>query len=360
MRLSRQAHEAFWRLKCPNAVLEYAASFPQGPAFRPLRQTLEKAFREVEVDLLTASLPAVEFLGIVAGLKLALDNTRANQALPPDVAAFAELARVHVSQCYEEYWSEVVGSLATAVSVPLVAHSRLDTQLLTFALDWKRYPKDKQGIRVTLSAQEPQIAQVTLDGRKRPAYRAANTWSGNGVEWLSWDGGQIGRGDGNKSYPVYVQTHALRQLSQRLNLPAVAPYLQSWLSESLRQPQIVDRHGRDLVVAYRIKQHRLGYVITSVLDDLVVVRTFKFLTMQGTPEARQLHSRLGLTRSEIDWLRLSELSAFTDTDLRQDAKLRELMEKCGCGHLLRLDEADYIPTSQGYAAEIRRYLRLAA
>src|SRR5690242_5795450 len=79
------------------------------------------------------------------------------------------------------------------------------------------------------------------------------------------------------------------------------------------------------------------------LAEMAVVRTFKFLTMENTPEARKLHQRLKLTRRDVDWLRLHELAAFTQTDLKDDPELRPLMEACGCGHLFTLAEGDYAP-----------------
>jgi hypothetical protein len=132
------------------------------------------------------------------------------------------------------------------------------------------------------------------------------------------------------------------------------------LAESLSDPRIVEREGQDLLVEYRLKQHRMGYLVVTALEDVAVVRTFKFLTMDRTPEARMLEERLRLTRRDVDWLGLHELTAFTQTDLRQDTVLRELMEACGCGHLFELDHVDYAPEPKAYAAEVRRYLRIAA
>jgi hypothetical protein len=145
-----------------------------------------------------------------------------------------------------------------------------------------------------------------------------------------------------------------------VNLPTMSPYVESWLSESLREPHIAERQGTDLLVEYRLQGSRLGYLIVTPLPDMVVVRTFKFLTMAGTPEALKLRARLGLSRRDIDWLRLDELAAFTQTDLGWDDELRELFEECGCGHLFALDDLDLVGAPRSYAAEVRRYLRIAA
>jgi hypothetical protein len=73
-----------------------------------------------------------------------------------------------------------------------------------------------------------------------------------------------------------------------------------------------------------------------------------------------LHRKLGLIRRDIDWLRLQELPTFTQTDLAKDAQLRDLLTTCGCGHLLSLAEHDDCPFPRPFAADLRRYLNLAA
>ena len=70
-----------------------------------------------------------------------------------------------------------------------------------------------------------------------------------------------------------------------MNYPSAARYLEAWLAVSLAEPLIVERTGgNDLLVEFRVREDRIGYLICTVLADVVAVRTFKFLTMEGTPE----------------------------------------------------------------------------
>jgi hypothetical protein len=88
--------------------------------------------------------------------------------------------------------------------------------------------------------------------------------------------------------------------------------------------------------------------------------------MAQTPEGRMLEKRLKLTRDEITYLRLHELSRFTQTDLKDDPQLRALLSECGCGHLFELaeDEHALVPTARTtitpMAAELKQYVGLAA
>ena len=357
--LPRSAQEGMWRVKFPDPILEFDAGFPARPEDRALRQEIEAAFRNAVFHVHGQPVVMREFLGILAGVKLALENTDP-MTLPPKVGAFAMVAREQVEALYTAHWTELTTSLIAQVSRPIIYHSRLDQRVLWTKADWHILPSKKGTVRVTVGSELPQARRVTLDGQPRTAYRAAVNWNGTGAAWVSWTREQLDRRHGPESYPVFVQGHALLNLHARVNLPSSATVIESWLSESLREPNIVERQGRDLLIEYRLDGYRLGYLIATPLDDCVVVRTFKFLTMEGTPEAKMLRSRLGLTRRDIDWLRLDELSAFTQTDLSSDFELCVLFEQCGCGHLFEVGGIDFSAAPRPYAADVRKYLCIAA
>jgi hypothetical protein len=360
--LARWGQEQFWRMKFPDAVLEFDGSFPSGPGDQPLRREYERIFRDVDVLLCHKPFPARKFIGMFTGLYLTLNGQIDLTNAPPVMRAFVDFARERLRPVHDEFWPKVLSRITEQLSRPLFAHSRLDTRILAFTYDWKAFPeKQRQTLRVTLSSHPPEVVQATFDGAQRPAYRAVAHWDGNGVQPISWRADELDLpSDVTGELPVYVQGHALKQARARLNVAAMDNVIEAWLLDSLRNPEIVSRDGDDLLVAYRCNGKRIGHLVATVSGGRVVVRTFLFLTMQGTPEARQLRTRLGLRRGDIDWLRLSELSAFTDTDLRDDAELRSLFEQCGCGHLFELNPDDFNFTTTSYAAEVRTYLRMAA
>jgi hypothetical protein len=358
-RMPRHAQEFVWKLKYPDPILEFDPDFSTGAANRALRDEIEKAFRGGEAELPHGRLPTREFLGIFAGMYASFSNIIVETA-DPKVLAFVEAARPGIARCYEEHWKDVIAAWIRTITSPLIHNSRLDTRLLSAVVDWKNSQDSKPTIRVTITSSPPQTVRAVLDGQPRLAYRAAANWSDVGLQWISWTAAHMGRAAQDEEYPVYVQGHALRQLHRRLNFPSLLPVIESWLAESLRDPRIVDRQGADLLVEYRVAERRLGYLICTPCDGMIIARTFKFLTMEGTPEARKLRARLGLGRRDIDWLRLDELTAFTGSDLGWDDELRELFTECDCGHLFELDEMDFLSTPRSYATDVRRYLRLAA
>lgn len=359
-KVHRRNQEQIWRGKMPEPAVEHVAPFPANPAERDLAQRVEQAMRQATVQIADAVLPAVQFVGVTAGIKCVTVHTRETPAFQPEVREFLRLARAYVAQDHLAHWEKAITQIFRAAISPVVAHSRLDTRLYTAVPADGIHHTGKFVMKLLLSASEPQTRRVVLDGEPRPVYRAATNWGGGGIKWVSWKREHLGRLAIRDEYPVYVQSHALKQLQRRINPPDMLPYVESWMSESLREPNIVDRQGEDLLVEYKLQDQRLGYLVVTPLEDAVVVRTFLFLTMAGTPEALKLRQHLGLTRREIDWLRLDQLSAFTQTDLASDAELCEMLDQCGCGHLLKMEEVDCDPSSRGYATEIRRYLGMAA
>lgn len=114
------------------------------------------------------------------------------------------------------------------------------------------------------------------------------------------------------------------------------------------------------MLAYTDDRNRFGYFPFTVSDDgeRVVLTTFLFLTMQGTPEYRLLGERLGLSRADIEYHRLDRAERFFQTDLCLDKDLAGRLGECGLGHLLE-PAGDFDPLLlRGVAAELRKYLGL--
>ena len=99
------------------------------------------------------------------------------------------------------------------------------------------------------------------------------------------------------------------------------------------------------------------------LDDeanVIVLTTFLFLTMDGTPEHRLLRDRLGMDRKDIEYNRLDLAERYFCSDLRFDPVVTRRLSECGLGHLLR--EAPEIGPLlwPGFAADFRKYFLLTA
>ncbi len=381
--------ESICRGWCHDPVLEFDPSFPSaeafGGAYAAIRQTAIEGFERAKVKYETFELSLKDFWAIASPMALYLRRMTDRMASPlytgPQMsAAVRTFLRVVTPLVEEVVRQDAQNAMQLALHdtlvAPLVSRSRTDSRLLHAKVTSTMTERGSQMV-VTLHSEEPPMKYVRLEGRKsggsRPMYRVgtSNTW--NGIEWASWTReslkghwqDQVGIGEG-EAWPVYVQSHALKQMRERLNAYAYAEWAEHWMYQSLMTPKIVSRLSADeLLVAFEVQGDRLGYLVVTAKDGLVAVRTFLFLTMSNTPEGRMLEKRLKLTRDELTYLRMHELSRFTQTDLKDDPKLSALLRECGCGHLLELAEDEYMlhpgaTQPKAFATELKQYVGMAA
>jgi hypothetical protein len=69
--------------------------------------------------------------------------------------------------------------------------------------------------------------------------------------------------------------------------------------------------------------------VFEVIHDLVLIRTFLFLTMQGTSESDLLREKLRLRRSDIEFNQLDDVYTFLFSDLARDPELALALENAG-------------------------------
>lgn len=381
--------EQFYDCCAPDPVLVFDPSFPSAEAFggkyADIREEVRLGFECAGIVLNGFVLPVRDFTAVAVPMAAmvrrslaAFDSPIGNGPRPPAaVRGFMQKAcGVLQGLVRKEVEAEVYTELHQSVVVPLVSRSQLDGNLLHAKLSMQETPRGRR-MAMTVYAEKAAVKYVRLrsadGGGSRPMHRVGtpNVW--NGIEWTAWtrDGlkghwQQAVGIEAGAEWPVYVQSHALKQLRERLNAYAYADWAEHWLHESLRQPKIVSRlPGGGLLVAYEVQGKRLGYLVVTAAEGLVGVRTFLFLTMAQTPEGRLLEKRLKLTRDEVTYWRLHELSRFTQTDLKDDPELRRLFDECGCGHLFELNEhAHAIAPAAGritpVAAELKQYVGVAA
>ena len=377
--MPRPLQEMFWKTKLhdPAVVFDDAAAKAAESAPRGLRHAAERYLRTATVTVDGGlEMPVRDFVGVVTGVMCLYQwwtspelgpDAKSRARMPESYRSFISTAGPLMERCHAQHLQAAWNAMYGRVMLALVQASRLDKQLFTARVELGQDDRGRHATRLIVCATPPQTRRVTLDGSLRPMYRAAKFTGGTtDVGWVSWEGRLVPGGDASRQYPVYVQSHALRRLHERVQLPHVGPWLDPWLGDSLAEPNVVERQGGDLLVEYRIRQWRLGYLIATRARDengqiCLAVRTFKLMTMGNMPEARKLERKLKLSRMDVNWLNLHDLKTFTHSDLRNDPVLRPLLEACGFGPLFELADAqNFAPQPSELAAEVRRYLRLAA
>ncbi|MBD3672764.1 MAG: hypothetical protein HUJ26_04485 [Planctomycetaceae bacterium] len=241
----------------------------------------------------------------------------------------------------------------------------IDTQLYEAEIKSKRDYKNQWRVEVALGCQRA-IKKKFQDGeRARYAFRCGQKDFFGKVKWLELSGQQLGFSN-DALYPVYIQRHALDNLRRRVVITEKAEdrewILSEFLNRSLYDPKVarVNSENGDMLIEYRVGDYKIGYLLGSRLEDAILIRTFLFLTMNGTPEGDLLYKKLRLKRSDKEYLELDCIETFINSDVQHDSELRSLLEECGCGDLFLFAETtlDKELCKRGNAEDIRRYLKL--
>lgn len=244
-----------------------------------------------------------------------------------------------------------------------IHHSRIDHRVYGAELQQRKSTDPRDATKeVRVYAEEPRRRIFHVDGSSRPAYQVGTGIPHARVIWVEWDPVSLNRKPG-PPLPVFVQGHAIERMMERMpgeRSEEKRAAMHMMLNGALFKPEIVqrDNSGAYWVSLRGFRQERLGYLLAEVVDNAVLVKTFQFLTMHGSPEAVRLYRRLGARRADFEYLKLDQMATFVETDLEKDTELHEIFEACGCGHLFELRKGMNWPETadNGTAAWIKGYL----
>ena len=92
------------------------------------------------------------------------------------------------------------------------------------------------------------------------------------------------------------------------------------------------------LIEYRIYGTRTGYFKIDIVGNIVVVRTFLFLTNNGTPEGELLGKNTGLKMLDKKYLLIDKLSTFISSDIGTSPQLKKIFCDSGCQSLFDLHD----------------------
>ena len=191
--------------------------------------------------------------------------------------------------------------------------------------------------RLVVHAARPKAREFKIDGKPRPAHRAGGFFSNCGFVWLEYAPQLLDLPDARPHLPVFVQRHVFRRLTERLSA-AHQSIAHLMMVSSLGSPQITRGSDGKIWIACKHPVGPLGYFVADVVDDCVLVKSFLFLTMTGTPQHRALRKRLAAQSRDIEYLGLDQLDTYVNSDLADDPQLSKIFGDCGLSHLLQLRE----------------------
>lgn len=164
--------------------------------------------------------------------------------------------------------------------------------------------------------------------------------------------------ENDEPLPLYIQHHALQRLDERLGL--LPDIVHGHLFFTLFQKPVTYSKEKDhSLIAFTIHEYKVGYLLTTLHDDKLLIRSFLFLTNDGTPEGRRLRKLTQLEKYDKKYLGIDKLSTFNAYHIEKDEALSALFREAGCGSLLEAGYMEAISTAytpNRDTAALRRYL----
>ena len=183
---------------------------------------------------------------------------------------------------------------------------------------------------------------VVIEDKARPIIRLGYSFPNFGIEYIA-----IKPSDLNIITPfadvpldVYIQTHALLRLSERIDC-FMTGTLHYNMFLSFKEPKVFYDSYNNILIEYRFLGIKAGYFRLDIIDGKIVIRTFLFITNNGTPEGLKLEKITGLQKLDKKYLSIDKLSTFMTSDIGNKEKVRKIFINAGCQCLLDLYEKSH-------------------
>lgn len=193
------------------------------------------------------------------------------------------------------------------------------------------------GNLISINTFKIESSDVIIDDTKRTVIRMGYAFPGYGIDWLSMKPSELNiQGyDSDNPLDVYIQTHALHRLAERIDCFPIGSVHYN-MFQSFKFPKVFyDLHGNTLV-EFRFFHTKAGYFRIDVIDGKIIIRTFLFVTNNGTPEGQKLGSNTRLQKLDKKYLAIDKLSTFMTSDVGKDENVKKIFIDSGCQCLLDL------------------------
>ncbi len=209
-----------------------------------------------------------------------------------------------------------------------------------------------------MHTENPEKLNVSVRNGLRTVYRVGWTFTSHGMEWSTVRKGDlcIPTASPDRMLDVYIQSHALIRLKERVDCEA-SSMLHFHLFWALKELKI-EKLGTQSLIEFRLYQKKVGYLVFDLAGNIMVIKTFLFLTMDGTPEGDHLREKLGLQAIDKRYLEIDRLSTFIGSDIKDNQELKEHFEQAGCTDLFKLERQEYnVKKGMKKAGTIASYLK---
>ncbi len=188
-----------------------------------------------------------------------------------------------------------------------------------------------------LDIKKPEIETVKIDGHTRPVYRLLLNF-GQEFNPLTITPEKLGITGVMQRFPlkVYMQQHAFDRIELRLGKQLCRYNYLNIIPAILVNEPVPVAEKTSYLFPVTHANIKLGYLKGDIIGDKLIIRTFLFLTHNGTPEGKKLQELAGIHKADKQYLGIDKLSTFILSDIKKDEKLKALFCEAGCGDLFRI------------------------
>jgi len=188
----------------------------------------------------------------------------------------------------------------------------------------------------------PYKCVLNINGIKRLAYRLGKAVDNQPFEWIKLDKTCLGEyyTGTNDSLDIFIQSHAIKRLSQRLDL-LNREGINYVLWENTCNIKKFETYKGYLLLPFYVYKVKVGYLLANIIDDKVLFRTFLFITHNFTPEGDKLKNISGIEKHDVSYWRIDRLSTFVSIDENKYPKVMDLFKNAGLEDLTTLKSKDF-------------------
>lgn len=245
---------------------------------------------------------------------------------------------------FMDTWEQAMKSADQKLEIVSWLYSDIDKQTIRFSKQWNEGDtttgKKQFYNNFYFEEKDPETETLEIDGHKRILFRVCATIAGGFIP-LTITPEKLGMKGLLQNYPlkIFIQMHALERIETRLGKIFRMFHYQYIITAILASEPIPADEKNSFLIPLTNGKARLGYLKADVIGDKLVIRTFLFLTNNGTPEGKKLNQLFGLQKADKKYLGIDKLSTFILSDIRKDEKLKALFCEAGCGELFSLGKS---------------------
>jgi hypothetical protein len=134
---------------------------------------------------------------------------------------------------------------------------------------------------------------------------------------------------------VYIQQHALDRVKERLGRIMPCFYM-GMLADAIGRKEFVLAGKERLLMTCYLEGLKVGYFAASIVDGILLIRTFLLLTHGGTPEGNRLTALSGMVARDQKFFAIDTLPGLINSDIEQNEAVCSMFIAAGCGSILEL------------------------